>query len=191
MIKRDRILRPNGFLLKKALTVILIIVFFIYTNCSQHMIRTSHKRALFVCAAEYIQGSSNIPLGRGGVLVLLEKSLKYEYKDFTLNIPYQKIHDVEYSQKLKNVFRKFPKPNYGYIEKQDWGGPSFLEALLFNGSLIIVLLVVVLLLNKKSGYSYMTITYDINGQTEWSTFKIRTKDINKIMPILSKKIDVF
>ena len=190
MVKREKTLKPNDFLLKKILAVLLILVFFIYTNCSQQIVRTSHERALFTCRAEYIQGSTGIPLGRGGILILLNESINYEYEDFTLQIPYQDILDIEYSQNIKNIIGKFPEPNYGYIEKQDWGGPSFLEALLFYGSLIIVMVIVVLLLQKKPGSTYMTVTYEIDGQSEWSTFKIRTSDINKLMPILDKRIDI-
>jgi len=191
MVKRDQLLKPNDFFCKKILAVLLILVFIIYTNCSQQIVRTSHERALFACRAEYIQGSLSVPSGRGEILVLLDESLNYEYKDGTLQIPYQDILDIEYSQNIKNIIGKFPGPNYGDYEKQDWGGPSFLEALLFYGSLAIVLLVVVLLLNKKPGSTYMTVTYKMDGQTEWSTFKIRTKDINKLMPLLNKKIDIY
>jgi len=191
MIKRDMIFKPNEFLFKKILALLLIIVFFTYTNCFQQRLRMRYERSLFACLAEYVQGSSSISLGRGGILVLLNESINYEYEDITLQIPYQNILDIEYSQNIKNIIRKFPGPNYGYYEKQDWGGPSFLEALLFYGSLIIVLVVVVLLLQKKPGLTYMTVTYEVNGQTEWSTFKIRTSDINKLMPILNEKIDIY
>jgi len=191
MIKRDRLLKPNEFLFKKILALLLIVIFIIYTNCSQQIVRTSHKGALFTCRAEYVQGSLSVPSGRGGILVLLNESINYEYEDITLQIPYQNILDIEYSQNIKNIIRKFPGPNYGYYEKQDWGGPSFLEALLFYGSLVIVLVVVVLLLHKKPGSTYMTVTYEVNGQTEWSTFKIRTSDINKLMPLLNGKIDFY
>ncbi len=190
MIKRDRIIKPNKFLFKKILALLLIVVFIIYTNCSQQIVRTSHKGALFTCRAEYVQGSTSIPLGRGGNIVLLKESIIYEYENFSIQIPYQNILDIEYSKNIKNIIAKFPEPNYGDYEKQDWGGPSFLEALLFYGSLIIVMVIVVLLLQKKPGSTYMTITYEIDGQTEWSTFKVRTTDINKLMPILNKRIDI-
>ena len=190
-IKRDQIFKPNDFFCKKVLALLLIVIFIIYTNCSQQIVRTSHKGALFTCSAEYVQGSTGIPLGRGGILVLLNESINYEYEDITLQIHYQNILDIEYSQNIKNIIGKFPGPNYGYYEKQDWGGPSFLRALLFYGSLAIVLVIVVLLLQKKPGSTYMTISYTMNGQTEWSTFKIRTSDINKLMPLLNEKIDIY
>jgi hypothetical protein len=144
---------------------------------------------LFVCLAEYVQGSLNIPLGKGGALVLFEKSLRYEYKDFTLKVPYQNILDVEYSKNAKNILRKFPEPNFGYdYEKQDWGGLSLSEWLLYWGLIALSTIALLVILKASENYTYITITYEVNDQSEWITFKIRTKDAHKLMPILNKKI---
>ena len=191
MIKRDRILKPNDFLFKKILALLLIIVFFIYTNCFQHRIRMRYQRSLFACSAEYIQGSSSIPIGKGGFLVLYEKSLQYEYKAFTLQIPYEDILDVKYSKNIKNIITKFPEPNYGYYEKQDWGGMSFSQWLILWGVGALSAIIVLVILKVSESYTYMTITYEMDGQTEWNTFKIRSSDINKLMPILNEKIDIY
>lgn len=119
-----------------------------------------------------------------------EKSLQYEYKAFTLQIPYEGILDVEYSKNIKNIIAKSPEPNYGYYEKQSWGGMDFSDMLLYWGILAVSVVLFLVIKKASESYTYMIVTYELNGQTEWNAFKIRTKETHKIMPILNDKIDI-
>jgi len=176
--------------MRKFIAFFLIIVFLAHLNCAQAVLKSRYKGSLFFFAAKYIQGSVNIPLKKNGYLVIYDESLQFNYKDITLDMPYRKIIDIRHDKDLAKVLPKIPSINPGHYEEQDWGGPGFLESLLYYGIAILVAILVILLLKWSESYTYLTIAYDIDGESEWCTFKIKTDDFNKIYPILNKKTDL-
>ena len=176
--------------MRKFIAFFLIIVFLTHLNCAQAVLKNRYKGSLFFFAAKYIQGSVNIPLKKNGYLVIYDESIQFNYKDRTLDISYGNINDIQYDKNLEKALPKIPSINSGDYEEQDWGGPGFLESLLYYGIGILVVIVVVLLLEWSESYTYLTIAYDVNGESEWCTFKLKTDDFNKIYPILNEKTDL-
>lgn len=176
--------------MRKFIAIFLIIVFFTHLNCAQAVLKSRYKGSLFIFFAKYMQGSVNIPLKKNGHLVIYDESIQFKYKDRTLDIPYRNIIDIQHDKDLAKVLPKMPSINPGHYEEQDWGGPGFLESLLYYGIGILIAIAVALLLLWSESYTYLTIAYDIDGQSEWCTFKIKTDDFNKINPILNEKTDL-
>jgi len=185
-MKRGNLLKPKEFPFRKLLTIVFIVVFFTQINCTQFIQKSKHEGNYHVCLVEYVQGSSHIPSGRSGLLVLFAESMRFEREDFTLEIPYQNILDIEYRKNLKTIINKFPEwNNWDYLNELDLGFADEAMILLVIALFVVVMVIIAV---RSNEYTYMDITYETNGQSEWCILKIKTKDISKIVPILKEML---
>lgn len=172
--------------MKKYISLSLIILFLIYTNCKPRILRQDYGEALAASQATYIQGSIDIGRGEKGVLLLKNESIQFKYKGEMLDIPYDNITNIQYDEKRKNIIPKVPSPNFGYYREAKTD-VTFLEALLYFGVLIIIVVTGVLLLRLSEKHVYFTIDYIIDDNNEWVAFKVNKGEFDKLYPILREK----
>jgi len=184
VLKREKLLNCEEIPCKKLLALILIIVFFIQINCNHLFQKSGLEKNYHVCRVEYVQGSSNMPSGKGGILFLFSESMLFEHEDSTLEIPYQNIYEIRYNDHLKNVINNYHEWSEDDLIDFDF---SLGQILLGVAVIIAVVTVVVLLLLWSRGYTYIDITYENGGQSQWCTFIIGNKDIDKIKSIMNEK----
>jgi hypothetical protein len=162
---------------KKIITLIVIVIF---------LFEITYAYVPVKCKASYVAGSLSIKLKGKGILQVGENSLVFIYKNHKHEIPYENIKHMHYSKKigsLKSI--RLPKINPRYYEKQNsFSGPSLIEIILLVVSGIALVAVLIFATGK---YVYLNVAFDVQGEDNWATFKIKKDHFQKIFLTLSSK----
>ena len=162
---------------KKIITLVIIVIFFFEITYAYVPVK---------CKASYVAGSLNIRLKEKGILEIGENSLIFIYKGYKYDIPYENIKHMHYSKKI-SAFKsiRLPKINPRYYRKQDtFSGPSLLEIILVVVSGIALIAVLIFATGK---YVYLNVAFEVEGEDNWATFKIKKDHFQKIFLTLSSK----
>jgi hypothetical protein len=172
--------------MKKISTTLLIIAFFIYTNCTSYLQRVNLDNDRISCKAIFVDGSVNLNKQQKGILTTTKDSIRFECEEGIIEIPYSILVLVNSDEKRGDMLPRFPQP-YEKSYEPIKTSPSVLEGLLYAGIFIAIALLVYLITKLSKNKNYITLNFTINDQMEWSILKAKAEDINRITQILTEK----
>ena len=168
--------------MKKITAIIVIFIFLVQINYSYAPVK---------CKASYVAGSLNIRLKGKGILQVGENSLIFIHRGYKYEIPYENIKQMQYSKKQKSFRLSSIKSNISeqvlsrYYHEADLEPISPIYVIVI---LVTVGLIVAITLFLTTGkYVYLNVAFEVEGEDNWATFKIKKDHFQKILLTLSSK----
>lgn len=175
-------------MMKKLIALLLVFFLLANLNCvSIHTVKLDGDEGFVSCKAVYVGGSIDIARGEKGALIVKNESIQFKYKGEALDIQYEKINSMQYDKNLNKVLPSIPEPNFWkYTQRKT--SPSFWDALLYLGIILVIVGIVVWVTSRDQ--IYINFDYNTNNKDEWATFKINVDEFDQIYLILKDKTDL-
>lgn len=177
--------------MKGLISLMLVVLLLANINCVQTLNHSlNYSDAITLCKAILLKDDVDFIQEESGVLIANKESIRFNSKENIIDIPYDKITFWQLENKEERFLPNIPDPYFWHYTKRKTS-PSFLDALLTTGLILIIIGITVYLVVKANEQRIcLSIYFNINNEDNLATFEIPKHASKTIYMILNEKTEI-